>query len=115
MKHRNVLTAVLGVASLVATPAIFASPLQLTAPVHAMFSHEAHEKTISFNVRNSSTEAVELKAGDEIQTVAPGKTISLKLPEGTRVTANKTSGTYTEGAVIAEAQSPLSGNTIVLH
>ncbi len=112
MKHRNVLPAVLGVASLFATPAIFASPLHLTAPVHAMFSHE---KMISFSVRNSSTEAIELKAGDKIQTVAAGKTISLKLPEGTRVTANKTSGSYTEGAVIAEVQSPLSGNTIVLH
>ncbi len=112
MKHRNILTAVLGVAALLATPAIFASPLHFTAPVHAIFSHE---KMVSFNVRNSSNEAVELQAGDKIQTVAPGKTVNLKLPEGTRVTANKTSGSYTEGAVIAEVQSPLSGNTVVLH
>ena len=115
MTYRNVLTAVFGVASLVATPAIFASPLHLAAPVHALFSHEGHDKMISFNVRNSSSEAVELKAGDTIQNVAAGKTISLKLPAGTRITANKTSGTYTEGTVIAEVQSPLSGNTVVLH
>ena len=112
MNSRKVLTAVLGVASLVATPAIFASPLHLATPAFAMFSHQ---KMVKFDIRNASTSAVELKAGDKIQTVEAGKTVSFSLPEGTRVVANKASGTYAEGAVIAEVQSPLSGNTIVLH
>lgn len=112
MTSRKILTAVLGVASLVATPAIFASPMHVGTPVTAMFSHQ---KTVKFDVRNASGTAVELKAGDTVKTVEAGKTVSFSLPEGTRLTANKASGTYTEGSMIAEVQSSLSGNTVVLH
>ena len=112
MNHRKLVTAVFGVASLMAAPALFASPAHLGFPVHAMFSHG---KTVKFDLRNASGAAVELRMGEKVQTVEAGKTISVNLPEGTRITANKTSGTYTEGAVIAEAQSPLSGTTVVLH
>ena len=112
MKHPQFVTAVLGVASLIATPAMFGSTLHLGAPVRAMFNHQ---KMVKFDVRNASATPIEVRAGDKVQTVDAGKTVSFALPEGTRVTANKASGTYAEGAVLAEAQSPLSGTTVVLH
>lgn len=111
MLARKVLPAILGVA-LVASPALFASPLHLVLPVHAAFGKT---KTVKFDIRNSSATPVELRAGDKIQIIEAGKTITLSLPVGTRVVANKAAGTYTEGAVIAEVQPPLSGNTVVLH
>lgn len=112
MYARKTLTAVLGVASFFAAPALFASSLHLAAPVRAAFSHT---KTVKFDVRNSSAMAVELRTGDTVQTVAAGRTVSFNLPLGTRVTANKACGNYAEGAVVAEAQTPLSGSTVVLH
>lgn len=109
---RKALPAVLGVASLFASSALFASPLHLANPVHAAFGKT---KTIKFDIRNNSSTPVELRAGDKIQTVEAGKTISLNLPVGTRIVANKAAGSYAEGAIIAEVQPPLSGNTVVLH
>ena len=112
MNHRKIVTAVFGVASLFAAPAMFGSTVSFGAPVRAMFNHQ---KMVKFDVRNASATPIELRAGDKIQVVDAGKTVSFALPEGTRVTANKASGTYAEGAVVAEAQSPLSGTTVVLH
>ena len=112
MSARKALPAVFGVAALFLSPLLFASPLRLAHPVQAVFSHT---KTVKFDIRNSSGTAVELRVGDKVQTVEAGKTISLNLPIGTQVTANKAAGKLAEGAVIAEAQPPLSGNTVVLH
>ena len=112
MLARKALPAILGVASLFASSALFASPLHLPSPVHAAFGKT---KTIKFDIRNNSKSAVELRAGDKVQTVEAGKTVSFNLPVGTRVIANKAAGSYAEGAVIAEVQAPLSGNTVVLH
>lgn len=112
MTSRKILTAVLGVASLIATPALFASPAHSGTSVDGSVSHV---KNVKFHVRNASASTVELKGGDKIQTIEVGKTVSFALPEGTQLTANKTSGTYTEGSMVAEVRSSLSGNTVVLH
>lgn len=112
MFARKALPAILGVAALSLTPALFASPLHLVTPVHAAFGKS---KTVKFDIRNGSGSSVELRAGDKVQTIEAGKTVSFNLPVGTRITANKATGNYAEGSVIAEVQSPLSGNTVVLH
>ena len=112
MHARKAFPAILGVAALLAPPALFAAPLHITTPLYAAFGKA---KTVKFDIRNNSVTPVELRAGDKVQTVEAGKTITLNLPVGTRVVANKAAGSYAEGAVIAEVQPPLSGNTVVLH
>lgn len=111
MHVRKALPAVLGVALFV-SPVLFASSLHLASPMHAALGHT---KSVKFDIRNSSATPVELRIGDKVQTVEAGKTVSLNLPVGTHVTANKATPMLAEGAIIAEAQAPLSGNTVVIH
>lgn len=113
MNARKMLSCVVVCAAgLCATPALIASPLHWSSPLHASFGKG---KMVKFLVRNSSTEAVELRAGDTVQTVEAGKTVRFEVPAGTRILANKSSGKYAAGDVIAQAQPELSGNTVVLH
>ncbi|RXH57977.1 hypothetical protein [Granulicella sibirica] len=96
-----------------APSAAFASSLHVTPSVHAFFGDKV--KTIHFNVRNSSGAPIELKAGDQVMTVAAGQTMELKLPNGTRVINNVKTDKREAGAVICEVSSALNDSTVVLN
>ncbi len=71
-------------------------------------------KHISFHLRNDSGAAVTIQAGDQQMTVAPGKSISLKLAEGTKVTTTTGTSHVAAGGILATVDSNLSGNTLVI-
>lgn len=71
-------------------------------------------KQISFHLRNDSNAAVTIQAGDQQMTVAPGKSINLKLATGTQVTTTSGTAHVAAGGVLATVDSNLSGNTLVI-
>jgi hypothetical protein len=87
MKQHNRLTVVTIVAlSLLAAPAIYAAPAAISSPVHAMFSKT---KLVKLSLRNDSGTAMDVKVGDKVVTLDPGKPVDLSLPVGTRIVAMK--------------------------
>ena len=78
MKQHNRYTVVAVVAfSLLAAPAIYAAPTAISSPVHAMFSKT---KLVKLSLRNDSGTAMDVKVGDKVVTLAPGKPVDLSLP-----------------------------------
>ena len=111
MNRRILSTAALVVSSLFASHAVYAAPVALPLPLHAMFGKT---KMVSFNLRNDSATPLKLKAGDNVMTIEAGKTLNLKLPAGTSVTAEETTANYPAGTVIAQVSGDLSGVTIAV-
>jgi hypothetical protein len=73
------------------TQAVFASAVPEHSTLHAFVGKE---KVVKFSLRNQGTEPVDLKVGNQTLTLAPGKTMDVKLPVGTRIiTASATSHT----------------------
>ena len=61
MKRHSVITAmVLGV-SILTTEAMYAAPVAIYSPMHAMYSTE---KLVKFNVHNATNTPIKVKAGD---------------------------------------------------
>ena len=109
MKRRILSTAVFVVTSLISSEAVYAAPAAIPVPVHALFSKS---KLVSFSVRNDSAAPLKLKAGESSMTIEPGKTMPMKLAEGTRVTTEEASGSHEAGALIAQVSSQMSGVTL---
>lgn len=57
---------------------------------------------------------MELRAGETVITVAAGKTITVNLPLGTRITTNAATSKHPAGTLILEVYSALDGATIDL-
>jgi hypothetical protein len=112
MKGLNRLTLAVVATSLLAAPAVYAAPASISSPVHAMF-----EKTsmVKLNLRNDSGTAMEVKVGDKVMTLDPGKPVSLKLEVGTRIVANTATAKYPAGSLIEEVIKDHNGATIVIH
>lgn len=88
-------------ASFAALPAANAAVVRVHSPVHAFF-HNDSQKKIKFNLRNDTGAPLELKIGDKVETLKADQVLPLKLPVGTRVTANADDGRYHAGDVIVE-------------
>ncbi len=73
-----------------------------------------HGKQISFHLRNDSTSPMTIQAGDQQITVAPGKSITLKLATGTPITTVNGTAHIAPGGILATVDSNLSGNTLVI-
>ncbi len=71
-------------------------------------------KQISFHLRNDSASAVTIQAGDQQITVAPGKSVNMKLATGTQVTTTSGTAHVAAGGILATVDSNLSGNTLVI-
>jgi hypothetical protein len=108
MNSRNLFAVTLAAATLIASPAVYAST-SIHAPVNAMFSKT---KTITFTLVNDSGSPMEVKAGDEVIKLESGKPVTLKLPVGTRVVANTATPVHEVGSLIAEVSNTLNGNTV---
>ena len=109
MITRNLFVSSVAALALVAAPALNAAPISINAPVHAMF---AKEKTVAISFRNDTKDPLELKVGDNLMKVEAGKTLSLKLPVGTKVVANTATPNLTAGTVITQVDTYLSGATL---
>jgi hypothetical protein len=112
MKGLNRLTIAVVATSLLAAPAVYAAPASISSPVHAMFTKSS---TVKFNLRNDSGSVMEVKIGDKVMTLAPGKPVGLNLPVGTRIVANTATSKCAAGALIEEVIKDHSGATIVIH
>jgi hypothetical protein len=113
MKQHNRLTVVAIVAlSLLVAPAVYAAPAAISSPIHAMFSKT---KLVKLSLRNDSGTAMDVKVGDKIVTLAPGKPVDLSLPVGTRIVATTTTPTHEAGSLIEEVVSEHNGVTISIR
>ena len=71
--------------------------------------------TVKLSLRNDSGSAMEVKVGDQVMTLDPGKPVSLKLPVGTRIIAVTATQKCAAGSLLEEVVKEHSGATIVIH
>jgi hypothetical protein len=114
MKSLNRLIIAVVAASLLAAPAVYAAPASISSPVHAMFS-KTKSTTVKLSIRNDSGTAMEVKVGDQVMTLDPGKPVTLKLEVGTRIVANTATPSHPAGSLIEEVIKDHDGATIVIH
>jgi hypothetical protein len=112
MIRRSLLVAPLALSCLLASQAIYAAPLSVFNPVHAMFGRS---KMVKFDLHNASDSPMDLKAGDKVVTVKAGETITLELPPGTRILTNTASNAHPAGTLMLEVSPGFSGTTITLR
>ncbi len=72
MKRLSVVTAMALGVSLLASEAMYAAPVAVHSPVHAMFSRE---KVVKFSLHNSTNAPIKVKAGDLDVTVLTGQAV----------------------------------------
>jgi len=114
MKGLNRLAiAVVGI-SLLAVPAVYAAPASISSPIHAMFA-KTKSTTVKLSVRNDSGAAMEIRVGDKVMTLDPGKPVTLNLEVGTRIVANSTTPNHPSGSLIEEVISDHNGATIIIR
>jgi hypothetical protein len=112
MKRHTVITAmVLGV-SILTSEAMYAAPVAIYSPMHAMYSTE---KLVKFNVRNATNAPIKVKAGDAEMTLPPGKDVPLKLPIGAKVVVEEASTHYAQGSVLTVVGAEISDATLILN
>jgi hypothetical protein len=114
MKGLNRVTIAVVTTSLLAAPAVYAAPVSTFSPVHAMFA-KAKSTTVKLSLRNDSGSAMEVKVGDKVMTLDPGKPVTLNLEVGTRIVANSTTPNHPAGSVIEEVVSDHNGATIIIR
>ena len=112
MKRLSVVTAMVVGVSLLTSEAMFAAPLAVHTPVHAMFSRD---KMVKFNLHNSTDAPIKVKAGDAEMTLMPGKDTPVKLAVGTKVMVAEATPHYAEGSVLTVVSSDLSDATVRLN
>jgi hypothetical protein len=93
------------------SPALHASPASDLHPVHTFFGKA---KNVQLSLRNATSSDIELRAGDTVMKLAAGKTMSVNLPAGTRVTTNKATAAHPVGDLLFEVSPSLSGATVAI-
>ena len=110
MKPTLLLALAFAVVSLPVAQPLHAAP---RPPFTASSSQTDHAKKIQMTLRNDSVSPMEFKVGDDVVALAPGKSVALKVPVGTRICANQTSATHQAGDLIAQVSKDLDG--AILH
>jgi hypothetical protein len=100
--------------SLLAVPAVYAAPASISSPVHAMFA-KTKSTTVKLSLRNDSGSGMEVKVGDKVMTLDPGKLVTLNLEVGTRIVANSTTPNHPAGSLIEEVISDHNNATIIIR
>jgi hypothetical protein len=114
MKGFNRLTVAVVATSLLAAPAVYAVTASVSSPVHAMFTN-TKSTTVKLSLRNESGSPMEVKVGDKVMTLDPGKPVTLNLEVGTRIVANSTTPNHPAGSLIEEVISGHNGATIIIR
>jgi hypothetical protein len=91
---------------------VYAAPANRNAPMQVSFSKG---KTVKLALKNASDAAMQLKVGDRIVSLDPGKTVALKVEVGTRIEVGATSGKHQAGELLAEATSDLNNTTLTIN
>jgi len=112
MTIRQILATSVAALALVSTTALHAAPTSVSSPVHAIFTKG---KMVKVSFRNDSGSQIELKVGDDLMKVENGKTLNLRLVEGTKVLANTATPKMSAGSLVAEVASYLEGATLIIH
>jgi hypothetical protein len=90
---------------------MYAAPVPMYSPIHAMYSTG---KLVKFNVRNATDTPIKVKAGDLEVTLPPGKDVPMKLPIGAKVVVEEASTHYVAGNVLTDVYAELSDSTLVV-
>jgi hypothetical protein len=114
MKGLNRLAIAVVTTSLLAAPAVYAAPANISSPFHAMFA-KTKATTVKLNLRNDSGSPMEVKVGDQVMTLDPGKPVSLSLEVGTRIVANSATPNHPVGSLIEEVIKDHNGATIIIR
>jgi hypothetical protein len=114
MNRLNRLTVAVIATSLLAVPSVYASTVNVSSPIHAFFGKQK-STTVKINLRNDTGSSMDVKVGDTLMTLAPGKPVSVNLPVGTRIVATTATANYQAGSVIEEVISSHDGATIVIR
>jgi hypothetical protein len=114
MKGLNRLTIAIVAAFLLAAPAVYAAPANISSPLHAMFG-KTKTSTVKLNLRNDSGSPMEVKVGDQVMTLDPGKPVALNLEVGTRIVANSATPNHAAGSLIEEVVKDHNGATIIIR
>jgi hypothetical protein len=101
----------LAAATLLTAPVVHAAVDYTTVSGHPMSSKT---KNVQLLLRNDTGVAIELQAGETIINIAPGKTVTVKLPEGTRLVDETATAHHNVGDVLVQVSSRLSGTTVVI-
>ena len=114
MKGFNRLTLAVAAVSLLAVPAVYAAPARISSPVQAMFG-KTKSATVKLSLRNDSGSAMEVKVGDKVMTLDPGKPVTLNLEVGTRIVSNSATPNHPAGSLIEEVISDHNNATIIIR
>lgn len=112
MTRRIVMGTMVMVASLVSSAAVYAQPVAVKVPVHAIF---AHTKLVSFTLSNQTKETVQVTVNGNTLSIEPGKSTSVKAADGEKVIAANSTEHYAAGSVIVVASSAIAQANIVLR
>ena len=112
MKIRMFAGTMVMAAAMFAGQSVYAAGAPITTSGHEI-SNRA--KMVSFDLRNDTKSAVQVKAGETELTLAPGKTVHVKVAAGASIIAENTTPNYATGSVLSVGSGSLSGNTLVLQ
>ena len=113
MKRNFVVGTMVVAAAMLAGPVAYAEMSASTPTLTNVAYTKA--KLVSFSLRNDSKDPISVKAGDKDLTLEPGKTVAVKLPEGTEIVAMNSTANHAAGSVIAVVSPTLSDNTLALR
>jgi hypothetical protein len=107
--NRSILTTMaLGTALLCSGAAFAAAPSVPTATT-PIYIHRVH-----FDLRNDTMQVITVQAGVQQFTVAPGKSMSVKLPIGTNLVAENSTPNRAAGTLLVQVGTALGDKTVVL-
>jgi hypothetical protein len=112
MKIRMVAGTMVMAAVMFTGQAVYAAGASLPTSGHEI-SNRA--KMVSFHLRNDASTPIQVKAGESELTLAPGKTVQVKVAAGASIVAENTTPNYAAGSVVSVVSSVLSGGTVVLR
>jgi hypothetical protein len=111
MRIRLAVAAAVAVVCLSVSPAVYAASSDTQPPVHAMFDKG---KTVKLALRNDSGSPLELKVGDQVVSIAQGKTVSIKAQVGARILVNAATPKHQAGELLAEVSTALDNTTLTI-
>lgn len=99
-------------ASLLMSEAMFAAPLAVHSPTHAMFNKE---HLVKFKLHNASDAPIKVKAGEDEITLSPGQVLPVKVAVGQKVIVEQASAHFAAGSLLAVVGPELSDATLTLN
>ena len=113
MFYRRIVTAAMAsVLSLSVAGSLHAAPLGVFH--HAPADNATKVKMVSFNIRNDSKQSLVIQAGGQQITIEPGKSVVLKVGEGSDIVNVSGTEHAAAGSVVTKVTKDLQGNTLAV-